>query len=163
MTHIIGFAGYSNSGKTTLISKIVCELQIRGYRVAVLKHDAHGHYKEAEGSDSDVFMKSGADTVVTVSPDAFHMTMKQTDSSLGAAIQSIPKSDYVVIEGFKSEQHPKIAVFRNEMQMSIIEQLDPKPIAAATDMQGLDLNISVFHLNAAAEIVNFLELYFTNK
>ena len=38
---VIAFAAYSGTGKTTLIEKLVCELEDRGLRLAVIKHDGH--------------------------------------------------------------------------------------------------------------------------
>lgn len=76
MAHCIGFAGYSGSGKTTLITKLVIEMKRRGKRIAVLKHDAHGHYKEASGTDSTIFAQSGAEAVVTISIDSIHVYEK---------------------------------------------------------------------------------------
>ena len=52
MAHCIGFAGYSGQRKNNLVAKLIVEMKRRGYRIAVMKHDAHGHYKEAAGTDS---------------------------------------------------------------------------------------------------------------
>ena len=57
---VIGFTGYSNSGKTRLISRLVSYLALTNIRCAVVKHDAHGHYKEAKDSDSAQFIEAGA-------------------------------------------------------------------------------------------------------
>ena len=42
MTTIVSIVGKSNSGKTTLIEKLIRELKLRGYRVATVKHTPHG-------------------------------------------------------------------------------------------------------------------------
>jgi len=41
MIPIISVVGKSDSGKTTLIERIIPELTKRGYRVATVKHDVH--------------------------------------------------------------------------------------------------------------------------
>ena len=82
MAHCIGFAGYSGSGKTTLVAKLIVEMKQRGYRIAVMKHDAHGHYKEAAGTDSTTFVESGADAVVTLSPNGIHVFEQRRNPSL---------------------------------------------------------------------------------
>ncbi|MEK7750140.1 MAG: molybdopterin-guanine dinucleotide biosynthesis protein MobB, partial [Planctomycetota bacterium] len=38
---VISIVGRSNSGKTTLIVKLVKELKSRGYKVATIKHSHH--------------------------------------------------------------------------------------------------------------------------
>ena len=58
---VIGFAAFSGTGKTTLIEKIVRNLKAQGFRVAVIKHDAHKFEIDKEGKDSWRFSKAGAD------------------------------------------------------------------------------------------------------
>ncbi len=56
----------SNSGKTTLIEKIVKHLKARGLRVAVVKHASAGFELDRPGKDSWRFQEAGADSVVLV-------------------------------------------------------------------------------------------------
>ena len=65
---IIGFAAYSGTGKTTLITQIVRELKAQGYRVCVIKHDAHQFEIDREGKDSWRFAQAGADMTILSSP-----------------------------------------------------------------------------------------------
>jgi molybdopterin-guanine dinucleotide biosynthesis protein B len=163
MAHCIGFAGYSGSGKTTLVAKLVVEMKRRGYRIAVMKHDAHGHYKEASGTDSTIFAASGAEAIVTLSPDAIHVYEKRRNPSLQEQLGIYAHLDYVFIEGFKKEKHPKIAVFRTKEQSEIIQALEPEPIAIATDLDGTDFHSSDFpslDLNNIVAIADFIEQYF---
>jgi len=57
---VIAFAAYSGTGKTTLIEKLVCELEDRGLRLAVIKHDGHKFEIDHEGKDSWRFCQSGS-------------------------------------------------------------------------------------------------------
>lgn len=156
MPEIIGFAGFSNSGKTTLIAKVAAQLQEKGYQVAVIKHDAHGHYKEAEASDSAAFMKAGADTVITVSPDAFHVSQKKASPGLEDALSLCEDADIVIVEGFKQEKHPKIAIFRTAEQREILNRIHPPPIAIATNMVYTRTDVPVFPLDDPASITAFI-------
>ncbi|MDU0204117.1 MULTISPECIES: molybdopterin-guanine dinucleotide biosynthesis protein B [Paenibacillus] len=163
MAHCIGFAGYSGSGKTTLIAKLVIEMKRRGKRVAVLKHDAHGHYKEASGTDSTIFVQSGAEAVVTISTDSIHVYEKKSEPDLQEQINAYAHMDYVFVEGFKREKHPKIAVFRTIEQSEIIQALEHEPVAIATDMETLDSRISplpMLDLNDIFALADFVERYF---
>ena len=68
MIPIVSIVGKSDSGKTTLIEKLLPELGRRGYRVATVKHDVHGFEVDREGKDSWRHKKAGAHTVVISSP-----------------------------------------------------------------------------------------------
>jgi molybdopterin-guanine dinucleotide biosynthesis protein B len=163
MAHCIGFAGYSGSGKTTLITKLVIEMKRRGKRIAVLKHDAHGHYKEALGTDSTIFAQSGAEAVVTISIDSIHVYEKKHKPDLQEQIKAFSHMDYVFVEGFKREKHPKIAVFRTIEQSDIIQALEEEPVAIATDMETMDShssNLPTLDLNDIVALADFVERYF---
>ena len=62
MIPIISIVGKSDSGKTTLIEKLVPVLTKRGYRVATVKHDVHGFEVDREGKDSWRHKQAGAPT-----------------------------------------------------------------------------------------------------
>lgn len=164
MAYCLGFAGFSNSGKTTLVAKLIIEMKHRGHRIAVMKHDAHGHYKEAEGADSTIFSKSGADVVVTLSPDAIHVYEKKETPSLDEQLLAYAHLDYIFIEGFKKEKHPKIAVYRTIEQREMMKGLLPSPIAVATDLVNLedDFLHPRFNLNDISGIADFIEQYFVD-
>jgi molybdopterin-guanine dinucleotide biosynthesis adapter protein len=157
MASVIGFAGYSNSGKTILISKVTAILKERGYRVAIIKHDAHGHYKEIPGKDSTSFIASGADTVINVSPNAIHKYEKQENLRLDGVVMSLQSMDFVLVEGFKSEEHAKIAVFRNLEQSRVLDELVPPVVAIACDIDFESASIPIFHQDGEMEIAAFIE------
>ncbi|MNI01246.1 Molybdopterin-guanine dinucleotide biosynthesis adapter protein [compost metagenome] len=155
--YVIGFAGYSDSGKTTLISKLTFSLKQKGYRVAVIKHDAHGHYKEVPGVDSTNFIESGADSVITVSPQAIHRYDKLAYIDIQVIVATLQDVEYILIEGFKSEIYHQIAVFRNAEQSRIVHKLSKQAIAIVTSMEYAHSVVPVFHLDDVAAIVSFLE------
>ncbi|MBP1963442.1 molybdopterin-guanine dinucleotide biosynthesis protein B [Paenibacillus aceris] len=166
MAHCMGFAGYSGSGKTTLIAKLVVEMKRRGKQVAVMKHDAHGHYKEASGADSTIFAQSGAEAVVTISLESIHIYEKKRNPDLQEQISAFGHLDYVFIEGFKREKHPKIAVYRTMEQSAIIQALEQEPVAIATHLEVLDSHLSTlpsFHLNDVVGLADFIERYFKGE
>lgn len=164
MAHSIGFAGFSNSGKTTLIAKLLVEMKHRGHRIAVMKHDAHGHYKEAQGADSSIFVERGADAVVTLSPNGVHMYEKKENPSLEEQLAAYGHLDYIFIEGFKKEKHPKIGVYRTIEQKDLLKGLAPSLIAVATDLTNLDDDFSLprLNLNDIRGIADFIEQFFVN-
>lgn len=56
---VVSVCGVKNSGKTTLLTRLVKELTERGIKVAVIKHDGHDFICDAEGSDTDRLKKAG--------------------------------------------------------------------------------------------------------
>src|SRR3990167_5491047 len=65
---VVSIVGKSDTGKTTLIEKIIPELTRRGYLVATIKHDVHGFEMDREGKDSWRHKQAGARTTVLSSP-----------------------------------------------------------------------------------------------
>ena len=57
---ILSFVGRSNSGKTTLIERVIPELVRAGYKVATVKHAGHGFDLDTEGKDSWRHKQAGA-------------------------------------------------------------------------------------------------------
>ncbi|PUA40983.1 molybdopterin-guanine dinucleotide biosynthesis protein B [Paenibacillus elgii] len=160
MTTIIGFAGFSDSGKTTLVSLLVPYFEERGVKVAVIKHDAHGHYKEAPAADSTLFIRSGASAAVVLSPDAVR-TYERKTVTLQETIERLEGSyGLILIEGFKREPHDKIAVFRTEEQARIVQELAAPPIACvAADRKLAEAaapGIPYFSIDAVESVAEFI-------
>ena len=70
---IVCFVGRSNSGKTTLIERLILELTQSGYRVATIKHAGHGFDLDTEGKDSWRHKRAGASQVVVLSKGSLAM------------------------------------------------------------------------------------------
>ena len=68
---ILCFVGRSNSGKTTLIERVIPELVRAGYKVATVKHAGHGFDLDTEGKDSWRHKQAGASTVVIISKSSW--------------------------------------------------------------------------------------------
>lgn len=102
---IIAFTGYSNSGKTTLIRKVLEKLS-SNYRIAVIKHHGHTGNKKSTGElkDTVYFKKSGA-----VEVDLIIGT-----DSLESAINNLTEKDIdlIILEGFKNKEFPKFFLKR---------------------------------------------------
>lgn len=115
---ILCFVGRSNSGKTTLIERLIPELVLAGYRVATVKHAGHGFELDTEGKDSWRHKRAGASTVIVLSKGSLAMFSDVSDEIkveevrerfLGSGI------DLILAEGWKSEGYPKIVVVRDQM------------------------------------------------
>ncbi|MEF3302614.1 molybdopterin-guanine dinucleotide biosynthesis protein B [Paenibacillus sp. GYB003] len=163
-TPIIGFAGYSDSGKTTLAVHAVRSLRRSGWKVAVIKHDGHDHYREPEGTDSGRYAEAGADAVVVVSRGrTVKIERTEPDAGLAEAASGLTGYDLIVVEGFKAEPHPKIVVFRDERQAEALERAGPNVVAYATTDRMRTLRaypnpdgVSVLNVDEPDEVVDFI-------
>lgn len=130
MIPIVSFIGKSNSGKATLLEKVVRELKLRGYRVAVIKHSHHEFDIDQSGKDSWRLAQAGSNVVVISSPNkmAFieRLDIELTLAEIKTLIQG--KADVVLAEGYKNGNTAKILVLGTEQAQ---EQLghDEKTLA----------------------------------
>jgi molybdopterin-guanine dinucleotide biosynthesis adapter protein len=158
MIPIVSIVGKSDSGKTTLIEKLVPELSRRGYRVATVKHDVHGFEVDREGKDSWRHKKAGAHTVVISSPmkvavirDADH------DADLPEIRERyIRDVDLILTEGFKRNNQPKIEVSRKEKHRELLCTREDNLLALASD-QPFEIGVPRFDLNDASGLVDLIE------
>jgi molybdopterin-guanine dinucleotide biosynthesis adapter protein len=133
-TPVVSIVGASNSGKTTLIVRLIAELTNRGYRVASIKHTSHGFDIDRPGKDSFRHAEAGADAVVVVSKDRIAMVKKVECEMPLEDIVSLFGDDYDIIltEGYKSYQVPKIEILREGYSKGLISPVD-ELIAVVTD------------------------------
>jgi len=161
MPPIVSIVGKSDSGKTTLLEKLVAEIHKRGYRVGTIKHDTHGFEIDHEGKDSWRHKKAGASGVVISSPAKVGV-IKDTDEDKTLetlAAQYLSEMDIIFSEGYKRETKPKIEVFRKEMHRERLCQNDDNLIAMATD-QHFDLSVPCYDINDIQGLADFVEQRF---
>jgi molybdopterin-guanine dinucleotide biosynthesis protein MobB len=115
MPPVICIVGHSNSGKTTLVEKILPELKSRGYRVATAKH-AQDIDVDHSGTDSWRHVESGSEAIVLASGERVVMLKPVVASpSLNEVVRMLGEDyDIILAEGFKTESAPKIEVQRNQ-------------------------------------------------
>lgn len=58
--HVMGLAGYSGAGNTTLVERLIPLLRERRLRVSVVKHARHGFEMETPGKDNCRHRQAGA-------------------------------------------------------------------------------------------------------
>lgn len=123
MIPVVSLVGYSNSGKTTVMESLIRILKRRGYKVAAVKHAAHGYTMDPPGTDSWHYVEAGADKVVVVGPESFTMhEFYQDKKSLQYILERIKDVDIVLVEGFKGEPGPKIEIYRQDYSSNRINQ-----------------------------------------
>lgn len=112
MANVIAVCGCRNSGKTTLINRIVDKLSREGLRVAVIKHDGHDFACDIPGTDTYSFTESGAYATACFSDNRLFVHRIGTGDRLEEIIGMFPEADIIIVEGCKGSTLPKIEVIR---------------------------------------------------
>ena len=135
---IIGLAGWSGAGKTTLIAKLIPAITSRGFTVTTVKHAHHAIDVDNPGKDSwSSTAVAGATEVLVASEKRFalmHELRGETEPRLPALLAKLAPVDLVIIEGWKREPHPKLEVFRASVGKPLIHPDDPHVVAIASDV-----------------------------
>jgi molybdopterin-guanine dinucleotide biosynthesis protein MobB len=156
----VSFVAKSGTGKTTLLEKVIRELKERGYRVGVIKHDAHRFDIDHPGKDSHRLTAAGADTMLISSPEKLAVVRQHTASPpIGELIATyFSDVDIVLTEGFKKSDMPKIEVHRRERSASLLcrgDEYDPTLLAVASD-EPLQLDVPLLDLNDPGIVADFI-------
>lgn len=156
MIPVLSVVGFSNSGKTTLVEKLVRELKTRGYRVAVIKHH-HGDFDiDKPGKDTWRHAEAGADVVVLAAPRKVAVIEKlQAEKPLDEIIATISNVDLIITEGYKKENKPKIEVFRSAVHQKIISPVG-ELLAIASDVP-LHYGVPCLDINNPGPMVDLIE------
>lgn len=134
-TPIVSVVGTSDSGKTTLLERLIPELKARGYKVAVVKHDVHGFEMDREGKDSWRLKQAGADAVIVSSPKRIGLIQDvERDHSLEELREMLPlEVDLILSEGYKRGIHPKVEVYRKAHREELLCTEQDNLLAVASD------------------------------
>ncbi|UOA10579.1 molybdopterin-guanine dinucleotide biosynthesis protein B [Methylobacter sp. S3L5C] len=135
---ILGFAAFSGTGKTTLLTQIIPILKQYGLRIGLIKHSHHSFQIDQPGKDSFRLREAGASPVMLVSTHRRAMITEITpeqEPRLDDQLKLFDQSalDLILVEGFKAEQFPKIELHRPSLNKSLLYPNDPNIIAIATD------------------------------
>lgn len=109
---IVAVCGIKNSGKTTLLEKLVAGLAKRGMKVAVIKHDGHDFACDIPGTDSCRLSEAGAYGTAVFSEFRSFVHKKGTNERAKDLIRYFPEADIIFVEGMKDSRYPKIEVIR---------------------------------------------------
>ena len=152
---VLGIAGWSGSGKTTLITKLIPFLARRGIRVATLKHAHHAFDVDQPGKDSYEHRKAGACEVIVSSARRWvqmHEVGDGVEATLPQLLRRVSPCDLVLVEGFKTERHPKMEVFRAAVGKTPLHPEDRRIVAIASDLKFPGAGVPVVDINDIAAV-----------
>ena len=110
---IIGVVGWKNTGKTTLIEKLINEFNKRNFTVSTIKHSHHYFSVDRQGTDSYRHFNAGTKETILASEKKWIKFSRQTSKpipNLPYLIEQIIPVDIVIVEGFKDSDHKKVEV-----------------------------------------------------
>ena len=136
---VLAVSGAHNSGKTTLLEKLIPLLRARGLKVGVIKHDGHDFTPDVPGTDSFRLREAGAEGVAVFSGSRYLLTeeFRLNEQDLLALFER-HGYDLVLLEGFKSSGWPKIEVVRREIADAPVSF---QPLAVVGDIPGADFGL----------------------
>jgi molybdopterin-guanine dinucleotide biosynthesis protein B len=155
---IVSIVGFSGSGKTTFVEKLIPAFISRGLKVATFKHDVHGFDLDQPGKDSWRHRRAGAALTIIASPKQVGM-VRDVDHDLSPLelAQMVSGVDLIVTEGYKRGPFPKVEIFRrnaaDNREPVCLE--DPALLAVVSD-EKLSLKVPVFGLDDASGVAELI-------
>lgn len=154
---VVQFAGYSNSGKTTLLTHLISSFTQRGLRVAVIKHDG-GHDFEMDQEEKDTwrFREAGA-PLIAIQSKTKSAWLDYSSVSLSEMIVRMKAAspDVIFIEGYKREALPKLILIKREEDKELLEQLE-NPIAIVSWIPLEHPSLPVFSIHDLQAVSQFI-------
>ncbi len=153
MIPVFSIVAYSGTGKTTFMEKLIPEFKKRGYRIAVVKHDAHKFEIDKEGKDSYRITKAGADVTGLISKEKA-VIMENRPRDPKKLVESIKDVDLILTEGFKTGDWPKIMLHRQATGKDLPR--DPKDCIAVVSDVPIEGARVQFGLDDAGPVAEFI-------
>jgi len=162
---VLGFAAYSGTGKTTLLTQLIPLLKQSGITTGIIKHSHHNFEIDKPGKDSYQLRAAGASPVMLVSAyrramitEFPHIQEPVLQDQLDAFDQSA--IDLILVEGFKAEKFPKIELHRPSLNKPLIYPGDDSVIAfASNETLPLPEHITALDLNNPGQIARFITTF----
>ncbi len=158
---VIGLAGWSGAGKTTRLPKLIPVLSARGLQVSTLKHAHHSFGVDQPGKDSWEHRRAGARKVLVASSvrgAPMHEPRAAAEPILSQLLAHMSPVDLVLVEGFKSERHPKIEIYREANAKPLLYPGDLSIIAIASDVMLPGVVIPLHYLDDIETIADTVQL-----
>ena len=132
---VLGIAGWSGAGKTTLIEAILPRLLAAGLTVSTVKHAHHGAELDRPGKDSWRHREAGAREVLVASPGRWALLHEEpgVEPDLPALLTRMTPVDLVLVEGFRRYPMPKLEVHRPALGKPPLWPEWPDVVAVASD------------------------------
>lgn len=156
----VGIVGWKNSGKTTLVERLIPLLARHGLKVMTVKHTHHDLGPLDGSTDGERHARAGSLKTIVIAPDAWEISgCRQVGSPPGLAELShhVAGADLVIVEGFKDAPIPKIELRRSSTQpQPPLSSSDARVVAVAADYDADTQELPLFALDDAERIAAFI-------
>ena len=156
---VYGIVGWKNSGKTTLVERLVIEITGRGFSVSTVKHAHHTFDVDHEGKDSYRHRSAGAKEVLLASRNRWalmHEVRNDAEPPLSEFLKKLSPVDLVLIEGYKRDGHAKVEAHRAETKQGLLSAEDKTVTAVASNYVVDGLDVPQFDLDDVTEIASYI-------
>jgi molybdopterin-guanine dinucleotide biosynthesis adapter protein len=146
---VIGLAGWSGAGKTTLLTRVIPHFLGQGLRVSVIKHAHHKFDVDTPGKDSWRHREAGAEEVLVSSGARWalmHELRGDREPTLPELLAKLSPVDLVLVEGYKTDHHRKIEVYRAANGKPLLFPNDPAIVGIASDVE-VATSLPMVHLD----------------
>jgi len=159
---IVSIVGRSNSGKTTLLEKLIRQLTTRGRRIGTIKHHFHSPVEvDVPGKDSWRHRQAGARVVALASRDTLFIVGDTPGEwpLQQIAHQALFDVDLILTEGFKAGPMPKIEVNRAAQNLPLLCGPEDLLVAVVSDRDH-PVSVPRFGLEDVGPLADFIEREF---
>ncbi len=159
LMRIFGITGWKNSGKTTLMERLVAEFCGRGFSVSTIKHAHHNVDVDQPGKDSHRHRQAGAHQVLLASSTRWALMHELRDAKeppLPELLEHLAPVDLVLVEGYKYADHAKIEVALSPAKQPLLAHKDAHILAVASGYTPPSLAVPVLDINDISAIANFI-------
>jgi molybdopterin-guanine dinucleotide biosynthesis protein B len=156
---LIGLAGWSGAGKTTLVARLIPSLARRGVAVSTVKHAHHAFDVDTPGKDSYAHRQAGAAQVLVASAHRWALMTElrgAPEPPLRDLLRQLAPVDLVLVEGFKRDRHPKLEVHRAANGKPWLHPDDPAIVAIAADADPPAHRLPNAHLDDVEAVADLL-------
>ncbi|MGE7856822.1 MULTISPECIES: molybdopterin-guanine dinucleotide biosynthesis protein B [Bacillus] len=157
---ILQIVGYQNSGKTTLVEKIVHALAQKEMKVATIKHHGHGGFPEVAQKDSERHRKAGAVVSSVEGAGLLSLSSLREEWSLKEIIRLYEFFEVgtILIEGYKKENYPKVVLLRSAEDAELLHKV--KNVVAVITWHDAPVKLreeyKVFHITEEELYIDWL-------
>lgn len=160
---VFGVVGWKNSGKTTLVTRLIEEFVRRGLKVSAIKHAHHGLSIDPNRCDTSRMRDAGASQIAVASKKRWalmHELRGEDEPGFGEMLSQLAPCDLVIVEGYKKEKIPKIEVRSSRsLTQDPISDGNQYVVAIASDQGGDECLLPHFNVDDVPAIADFISQY----
>ncbi len=157
---IIGLAGWSGAGKTTLVTQLIPVFLSRGLKVSTVKHAHKGFDIDLPGKDSHRHREAGATEVFVSSGTRWalvHELREEDEPDLADIVPKLSPVDLLIVEGFKRHRHPKIEIHRPEVGKPLLHPDDDYIVAITSNAKLPEAKVPVIPITDIGKIADVMQ------